>query len=108
MESRLEYVLLGQLHSEGVARQAAVGGTWSHGRRRSVVAPAGDRGRAALTAALCFVARHLAPRSAAALLAEEKPCKLASWLELYYSSERSHSLSCSKCSCGLMDKAPPS
>ena len=78
------------------------------GRRRFAVAPAGDRGRAALTAALCFVAQHRAPRSAAALLAEEKPSKLASWLKLYYLSERSYSLSCSKCSCGLMDKAPPS
>ena len=78
------------------------------GRRRFAVAPAGDRGRAALTAAFCKVARHRAPRSAAALLAEEKPSKLASCLELYYSSKRNHSLRCSKCSCGLMDKVPPS
>ena len=77
MESRLEYVLLRQLHSENVAQEASVGVTWSHGRWRSVVAPAGDQGRAALTSALCFVARHRAPRSAAALLAEEKPSKLA-------------------------------
>ena len=107
-DGSLEYVLLGQLHSEGVAWQASVSGTWSHGRRRSVVAPAGDRGRAALTVALCFVARHRAPRSAAALLAEEKPRKLASWLELYSLSGHTRPLCCSKCSCGLMDKAPPS